>query len=89
MSDDITTIPKLTNLSNLLPNFGDSVYSRHLASTEVSPKRLPIGHKIWFQRPFPYARILTYGYDTHIKHWVESPVSRNTVYDIAWDLLVA
>jgi hypothetical protein len=37
----------------------------------------------------PYARILTYGYDTHIRHWVGSPVNRNTVYDIAWDLLVA
>jgi hypothetical protein len=32
---------------------------------------------------------LTYGYDTYIKHWVESPASRSTVYDISWDLLVA
>jgi hypothetical protein len=32
---------------------------------------------------------LTYGYDTHIRHLVASPVNRNTVYDISWDLLVA
>lgn len=37
----------------------------------------------------PYARVLTYGYDTRIRHWAEAPANRNTVYDIAWDLLVA
>ncbi|KAE8454451.1 hypothetical protein EG329_000074 [Mollisiaceae sp. DMI_Dod_QoI] len=37
----------------------------------------------------PNARVLTYGYDTHIRHWTGPPVSRNTVYDIAWDFLVA
>ncbi|KAI1445813.1 hypothetical protein F5Y02DRAFT_426408 [Annulohypoxylon stygium] len=37
----------------------------------------------------PDARILTYGYDTHVRHWAGSPVSQNTVYDIAWNLLVA
>ncbi len=37
----------------------------------------------------PHARVMTYGYDTHIRHWVESPTSRNTIYDIAGDLLVA
>jgi len=36
----------------------------------------------------PYARVLTYGYDTHIRHWIGAPVNRSTVYDIAWDLLV-
>lgn len=33
----------------------------------------------------PSARILTYGYDTHIKHWISGPKIRNTVYDIAHD----
>ncbi|KAI9780188.1 MAG: hypothetical protein M1816_003160 [Peltula sp. TS41687] len=37
----------------------------------------------------PNARVLTYGYDTHIRHWLGPPVSRNTVCDIAWDFLVA
>lgn len=38
----------------------------------------------------PDARVLTYGYDTHIKHkLVGSPITRNTVYVIAGDFLVA
>ncbi|KAL8792151.1 MAG: hypothetical protein Q9195_005247 [Heterodermia aff. obscurata] len=37
----------------------------------------------------PEARVLTYGYDTHIRHKLGPPGSRNTVYDIAWDFLVA
>jgi hypothetical protein len=37
----------------------------------------------------PSARILTYGYDTHIRHMIGPPVSRSTVYDIAWDFLIA
>jgi len=33
---------------------------------------------------------MTYGYDTHIRHWIGSqPVNRTTVYDISWDFLVA
>ncbi|KAH9218074.1 hypothetical protein DL95DRAFT_270674, partial [Leptodontidium sp. 2 PMI_412] len=37
----------------------------------------------------PYARVLTYGYDTHLRYYFGPLVSRNTVYDIAWDFLVA
>jgi hypothetical protein len=37
----------------------------------------------------PNARVLTFGYDTHVRHMLGRPVSRNTVYDIAWDFLVA
>ena len=37
----------------------------------------------------PCARVLTFGYDTHIRHWIGASANRNTVYDIAWDLLVA
>ncbi|KAI9665065.1 MAG: hypothetical protein M1821_006513 [Bathelium mastoideum] len=37
----------------------------------------------------PNARVLVYGYDTHIRHKLGPPVNRNTVYDIAWDFLVA
>lgn len=35
----------------------------------------------------PNSRILTYGSDTKIRHWLAGPVSKNTVYDHAWDLL--
>jgi hypothetical protein len=32
---------------------------------------------------------MVYGYDTHIRHFLGTPVNRNTVYDIAWDFLLA
>lgn len=37
----------------------------------------------------PNARVLTHGYDTHIRHKLGPPPNRNTVYDIAWDFLIA
>ncbi len=37
----------------------------------------------------PNSRILTYGYDAYIRHWVTGPVSKKTVYDHAGDLLSA
>ena len=37
----------------------------------------------------PDSRILTYGYDTHIRYWLKGPVSKKTVDDHAWDLLCA
>jgi hypothetical protein len=37
----------------------------------------------------PNARVLTYGYDTNIRHRLETPVSKLTVYDIGKDLLVS
>lgn len=37
----------------------------------------------------PHARVLTYGYDTHLRHVLGRPLNRTTVYDIAWDFLVA
>ncbi|KAK8093000.1 hypothetical protein PG999_014587 [Apiospora kogelbergensis] len=37
----------------------------------------------------PDARVMTYGYDTHIRHWIGPEGSHNTVYDIAWDFLVS
>ncbi|KAL8387849.1 hypothetical protein RB595_009630 [Gaeumannomyces hyphopodioides] len=35
----------------------------------------------------PDSRILTYGYDTNIRHWLKGPVSKKTVHDHAWDFL--
>jgi pimeloyl-ACP methyl ester carboxylesterase len=37
----------------------------------------------------PKARVLTYGYDTHIRHWAGPAINKSTVYDIAWDFLVS
>ncbi|KAL9002530.1 MAG: hypothetical protein Q9188_004542 [Gyalolechia gomerana] len=37
----------------------------------------------------PFARILTYGYDTNVRHAFGPPVSKNTVYDTAWDFLIS
>lgn len=36
----------------------------------------------------PNARILTYGYDTKIRHWIGPPKNQNSVRDIAWNFLV-
>ncbi|KAN0072906.1 ankyrin repeat domain containing protein [Elaphomyces granulatus] len=40
-------------------------------------------------RTAPDARILTYGYDTKIRHLAIGPVSQNTVYDHGWNFLCA
>lgn len=37
----------------------------------------------------PNARVMTYGYDTHIRHRLGPPPSQNTVYGIAWDFLIS
>jgi len=37
----------------------------------------------------PNARILTYGYDTNIRHRAGSAINKSTVYDIAWNFLVS
>ncbi|KAK5191514.1 hypothetical protein LTR92_008687 [Exophiala xenobiotica] len=40
-------------------------------------------------RTAPNARVLTYGYDTNVRHLLDSPVSQNTVYDTARDLMTS
>ena len=37
----------------------------------------------------PSARVLTYGYDTHIRHWTGPPLNKSTIYDISENFLVA
>jgi hypothetical protein len=39
--------------------------------------------------PLPTARVLTYRYDTNIRHRLDNPVSKLTVYDIGNDLLAS
>jgi hypothetical protein len=41
------------------------------------------------QHTVPKARVLTYGYDTHIKHCLGSSVNKCTIYELASDFLVA
>jgi ankyrin repeat protein len=38
-------------------------------------------------RTIPNSRVLTYGYDTNIRHVLQGPIGQNTVHDHAWDLL--
>jgi len=38
-------------------------------------------------RTLPDSRVLTYGYDTKIRHRIQGPVSKKSVYDHGWDLL--
>ncbi|KAK3385254.1 hypothetical protein B0H63DRAFT_543518, partial [Podospora didyma] len=38
-------------------------------------------------RTLPSSRVLTYGYDTNIKHWIKGQVSTKTVRDHGWDLV--
>ena len=48
-------------------------------------------HVYWPQHliptTLPTARILVYGYDTNVRHSLGPPISKNTVYDIAFDFL--
>ncbi|KAK3681681.1 hypothetical protein B0T22DRAFT_348844, partial [Podospora appendiculata] len=37
---------------------------------------------------FPSARVLTYGYDTHVRHRLGPVLNSTTVYDISGDFLV-
>ncbi|KAK5369426.1 hypothetical protein LTR20_007706 [Exophiala xenobiotica] len=57
------------------------------------PKTQPPKPVYWptdlLPRIAPNARILTYGYDTHVRHVVGPPISSKTVYDIAGDLMTS
>ncbi|KAH9899102.1 hypothetical protein F4778DRAFT_185995 [Xylariomycetidae sp. FL2044] len=54
----------------------------------------PNGRSLYWPRDIlpealPHARIMTFGYDTNIRHVLGSSPTDNNVYSIAWDLLVA
>lgn len=55
----------------------------------VPKSRLVYWPKDLLPATVPGARILTYGYDTHLRHVFGPPLNKTTVYDIAWDFLVA
>ena len=74
-------------------------------STEPPPKKLKFSSLVESQEKeintatywpqdmvplvIPNARVLTYGYDTHIRNKLGSHNNGHTVYDIAWGLLIA
>jgi hypothetical protein len=67
---------------------------RFLPSGLLHHKKSGAGQAVYWPRDLlpvtvPNARILTYGYDTHIRHWLGTAMSKATVYDIAWDLIVS
>ena len=66
-----TKFPRLSSLPIRKPKNGEKVYW---------PRHL-------LPRILPTARVLVYGYDTRIRHAFGGPVSQNTIYDIASDLL--
>ncbi len=68
-------IPRLSSIGSQLAKEGDR---EHV----YWPKHL-------IPRTLPTARVLVYGYDTNIRHSWGSPLSKNTVYDIASDLLAS
>jgi hypothetical protein len=67
---------------------------RKLGSTLFPHKRSGARRAVYWPRDLvpitvPNARVLTYGYDTHVRHRLGPPMSDSTVYDIAWDFLVS
>lgn len=59
-----------------------SALSRHAGDSELVywPKHL-------LPETLPSARVFAYGYDSRVRHALDAPVSKNTVYDIASDFL--
>jgi len=69
-----------------------SKYRRLLLSSHS--KRNEVRRPVYWPRDLipatlPQARVLTYGYDTNIRHRFDAPISKSTVYDIGKDLLVS
>ena len=87
-----TWTQKKANLSPPEPDKSIEDQSKSRKRTAVSsfPKSRGV---FWprdlLQHTIPNARVLTFGYDSHVKHWLGPSVNKSTVYDIAWDFLVS
>ncbi len=77
----VTTVSSLLTKSENSVVFSTSNHNEDAAPSTYWPRDL-------VPATLPHARIMTYGYDTHIKHWLKAPASSNTIYDIAWNLLI-
>jgi hypothetical protein len=67
-------------------------YRRLLSSGPL--RKQPVRKSVYWPQDLvpstlPIARVLTYGYDTNIRHRFDAPTSKSKVYDIAKDLLVS
>lgn len=80
--DDDETLEPPSKLRKLLPSASNHQRKGAIRKRVYWPRDL-------LPLTAPDARVLTYGYDTHIRHWLGSPVNKSTVYDIAWDFLVS
>jgi hypothetical protein len=73
--------------------------TRNTAAYSATNTRAPsttdtVASKVYWPRDLlpstvPHARVLTYGYDTRIRHMAGSDINKDTLRDIAWNLLVA
>lgn len=61
----------------------------HRSTPTATPRRDVFWPRDLLPSTVPNARILTYGYDTKIRHTFIGPVSKNNVVDHGWDLLCA
>ena len=89
-ANDETTAepPRKVPRRELFPSFRQS--RRDVVASTSDPNPCPV---YWPQdllpTSIPSGRVLTYGYDTHLRHALGPPLNKATVYDIAWDFLVA
>ncbi|KAK3343473.1 hypothetical protein B0T25DRAFT_485826, partial [Lasiosphaeria hispida] len=91
---DKVTAPTVGNTANDCSAEPPSkLLKQHLFSSSRHGRANPTTTVFWprdlLPITVPCARVLTYGYDTHLRHVFGPPVNKATVYDIAWDFLVA
>ncbi|KAK4442622.1 hypothetical protein QBC34DRAFT_225198 [Podospora aff. communis PSN243] len=74
-----------------VPSFSSSVAGTQSGGSELVNGPFDVEDVYWpyhlLPSTVPSARILTYGYDTRVRHVSQGPVSQNTLHDHAWDLL--
>lgn len=78
--------PIATSSSNPCPGRGEST------NTSAATEREELREEVYWPKDLapttvPDSRIFTYGYDTHIRHWIQGPISKKNVHGHGWDLL--
>ncbi|KAK7743459.1 hypothetical protein SLS53_003993 [Cytospora paraplurivora] len=100
-SSTSTTIPKRpseissddfgrpSKIRRIIPLLESRVPQERKDSPTTIPKRDVFWPRDLLPSSVPNARVLTYGYDTKIRHRIFGPASQNSVTDHGWDLLSA
>ncbi|KLU92426.1 hypothetical protein MAPG_11372 [Magnaporthiopsis poae ATCC 64411] len=62
------------------------------ANTNVVTEREELQEEVYWPKDLapttvPDSRIFTYGYDTHIRNWIQGPISKKNIHDHGWNLL--